>query len=84
MKTPPFHALAKKRWPKAEWIDGEGPWALLAHCRVLTVTLWPDKAAAEKQKAFIDKTACGGFCRGELGHEILLLKLPSKPATAKK
>jgi hypothetical protein len=37
---------AKKHWPKAEWILGNGNIALLAHCGVLTVTLWTDEEEA--------------------------------------
>jgi hypothetical protein len=33
--TPLQNAL--KRWPKAEWIEGTGRYACLAHCGNLTV-----------------------------------------------
>ena len=63
-------AEARKRWgQKAAWIQGDGQFALLARCRVLTVTLWPTMAEAEENKKFIDEMACGGGCTGD--HEII-------------
>jgi len=57
--------------PNAEWIDGEGEWALIAWCRVPTVTLWPDQTSA--QDALDRLGPCGGFChrRHEVVHVIL-------------
>ena len=46
---------AMKHWPKAEWIMGNGNIALLAHCGVLTVTLWTDEEEAKNQKKFINR-----------------------------
>jgi hypothetical protein len=66
-----YRQMAKKRWPKACWIDGDGGWALLAHCRVLSVSLWPTREEAEKSKAGIDRTGCGGCCANR--HEIVHL-----------
>ncbi len=64
---------ARKRWGKqAEWITGEGQFALLAWCRVLTVTLWKTRDEAEEQKKFIDETGCGGLCTRK--HEIIDLR----------
>lgn len=68
---------AKKRWGKeAAWITGNGQFALLAWCRVLTVTLWSTRAEAEAQKEVIDRTACGGGCFGSSAHEIIDLSIP--------
>ena len=64
-------ALAKCLWPRAAWIVGEGEFAVLAHCRALTVSLWADAAAAEESKLFIDRSKCGGLCRG--AHEVVHL-----------
>jgi hypothetical protein len=69
-----WRAEAKRRWGnKAAWIQGKGQFALLAWCRVLTVTLWSTKAEAEVQKMEIDRTACGGLCTGN--HEIIDLSI---------
>lgn len=69
-----YLATAKCMWLRAEWVAGEGPYALLAHCRVLTVTLYKNAEAAEKQKKTIDTTACGGMCNSR--HEIIQIALP--------
>lgn len=67
---------AQERWgEEAEWITGDGQYALLAWCRVLTVTLWSTRAEAEEQKRFIDEYACGGLCTKN--HEIIDLGIPT-------
>jgi hypothetical protein len=67
-----YQGVAKCRWGRrAEWIDGEGPFAVLARCRVLTITLWPTLQEAKDAKAEIDDTGCGGMCSNR--HEIVNL-----------
>ena len=70
-----YRAVARCIWPRAEWIEGEGPFALLAHCRVLTITLYADADAAATHKRQIDTTGCGGRCSGN--HEIVQITLPA-------
>jgi hypothetical protein len=65
----PFRAEARRRWPGAEWIYGEGPFALLAHCEILTITLHDTRAKAEEAKRAIDETFCGHTCNKQ--HEIV-------------
>ena len=55
---------------KAEWVVGEGEWATLAWCRVLTVTLWPTFEKAASALATIEG-GCGGYCHQD--HEIVRL-----------
>jgi hypothetical protein len=65
-----WQAEAKKLWGnEAAWIDGDGPFALLARCRTLTVTLWGTRDEAERQKSIIDGTGCGDACNR--AHEIV-------------
>jgi hypothetical protein len=59
--------------PRAAWVDGIGNFALIAWCDVPTVTLWKELAAAENQKAIIDRTGCGGRCSGR--HQIVRVVL---------
>jgi hypothetical protein len=66
-----YRTLAQCLYRRAEWINGEGPYAVLAHCRVLTVTLWKNLPAAEEAKRMIDGGACGGRCSGD--HQIVEL-----------
>jgi len=54
------HAFARCVWKRAAWVDGDGPYALLAHCRVLTLTLRPAEAEAEASKRIFDLDACEG------------------------
>jgi len=42
-----FLTVARCVWADAEWITGTGPVAVLAHCHMLTVTLYPSLARAE-------------------------------------
>jgi hypothetical protein len=76
-----YKEKAKRKWGKAAaWISGNGRYALLAHCRMLTVTLWSTMDAAEAAKKQIDATACGGACVRD--HEILDLEGIRKDADA--
>ncbi|CAN5873899.1 hypothetical protein BH23ACT5_BH23ACT5_09900 [soil metagenome] len=69
-----YRTLAKCIWKTAHWVDGEGHLALVSYCpsgpyeQAITVTLWTDHESAERQKVMIDRTDCGGRCRGQ--HEI--------------
>ncbi len=64
--------MAKCIWKRAAWVSGAGPYALLAHCQVLTVTLHRTAEAAERSKEGIDG-ACGHMCSSR--HEIVELVL---------
>ena len=57
-----WNAIARCKLKYASWINGEGRYALLAWCKPLSVTLHETRESAEKDKAGIDKTACGGNC----------------------
>jgi hypothetical protein len=67
-----YSTLAKCVWPRAAWIAGQGPFAVVAWCDVLTVTLHQDHAAALEAKRITDASACGGRCTGR--HEIVRLE----------
>ena len=61
---------AEQVWPEAEWISGSGDLALVAHCpRGVTVTLHLSREGAERARAGIDRTSCGGRC--EKDHEVV-------------
>jgi hypothetical protein len=80
----PYHhhrshrTLARCAWPKAYWVSGSGPWATLAHCKVLTVELHRTRAEAETAMRMIDGTGCGGGCYRH--HEIVHLRLEPREA----
>lgn len=74
-----WNKIAWDRWPEAEWIDGNGQYALLAHCGDLTITLWPTMQEAEKSKRSIDETGCGHDCYEDgYDHEIITLDAKQK------
>jgi hypothetical protein len=67
-----YNTFARCIWGRrAIWVKGEGPYALLAWCRVLSVSLWPTEEDACWSMDFIDRTCCGGFCHGD--HEVIRL-----------
>jgi len=78
-----YVTIARRRWPNAAWIIGEGPYASVSSCHhypdhewdepcsCVTVMLFEDHAEAAEAKAFIDKLACGGCCTRD--HKIVNL-----------
>lgn len=56
-----YRKTATRLW-RPIWTDGDGPVALVAFCKVPTVTLWPDHDHAERSRRFIDTYGCGGGC----------------------
>lgn len=64
-----YITFAKKLYPKAIWINGQGQYALLAYCGGLTVTLHETQESAVKSKETIDQTGCGSQCRNS--HKIV-------------
>lgn len=69
-----YRALARRRWPVTCWIDGNGPIAVVAYCRITSVSLWRDQAAADAARAYIDYYACGGMCNRR--HDTVDLREP--------
>src|SRR5689334_14327070 len=67
-----WHEQASRRWRGASWIVGDGPFAVVAHCRTVSVSLEETLEAARKQKQLIDTSACGGQCCKD--HEIVDLR----------
>ncbi|GAB2474443.1 hypothetical protein [Xylanimonas ulmi] len=82
MKTYRQHRCARKHrterafmrcaLPRAVWVVGEGAYAVIAWCRVTTVSLHEELDSAEASKRLIDNHGCGGACRG--AHEIVLVE----------
>lgn len=73
-----YRTTAKKRWPDAEWISGDGPYASLAHCNVLTVQLHTTRTGAERAISFIDRIGCGGACSRD--HDLVVLETEIGPS----
>lgn len=66
-RTP--RAFVKCAIKRLEWVQGDGHLALIAWCKVPTVTLHTDMATALSAKQMIDGTGCGGRCQNR--HEIV-------------
>jgi hypothetical protein len=61
---------ARKRWNGIlAWVRGEGQYAVLSACaRDMTARLYPTLPAAREGLAELDRTFCGGGCRGKQGN----------------
>lgn len=70
-----FQTFAKCVWPRAAWIAGTGPFAVVAYCRHITVTLHPDAETAQAALAVIDGGGCGGRCSRH--HRLVRLEPPT-------
>jgi hypothetical protein len=73
-----YRTAAACIWKRAAWIAGDGPYASVSYCGVLTVALYPTADEALAAKRFIDRLACGHRCRRESGHEVVHLLDPSQ------
>jgi hypothetical protein len=71
-----FAAFIRCAIPRAAWVVGEGPFALVAWCRTPSVTLHEDLGSARQAKAGIDATGCGGSCSGN--HDIVRIEMPQR------
>jgi hypothetical protein len=78
-----YQAMAKCLWPRAVWVEGEGPYATVSYCQSpsyrgnsTSVMLHKTEAAAGKAMAAIDRFGCGGGCTEN--HRLLELVLPEK------
>jgi hypothetical protein len=70
-----YETVAECLWPRATWISGDGPYAVLAHCNdLLTVNLHADQPTAEESIGALDQFGCGYACGRR--HEIVLISLP--------
>jgi len=63
---PCYRTWARCAWSSASWISGNGPYAVVARCRAgaHTITLHDDLDRARASLAAIDRSRCGGVCRG--------------------
>jgi len=70
-----YRTLAACEWldDRPIWINGEGPYGVLAWCGGLTITLWSMYEEALKAKSYIDANFCGHYCYKK--HEIVELEL---------
>ena len=58
-----WYAETRLRWAgKAEWVTGEGRYALVEPCRVLTIRLFPNKRDAVAALKLANTAGCGPGC----------------------
>jgi len=70
-------ALAHCMFPRAGWIAGDGPFAVVVGCGVTSVTLHADVEAAEHALEAVGATGCGGRCVRR--HELVRLDFGGTP-----
>lgn len=78
-RTANAHARCLYRY--AEWVAGEGRWATLAGCGVLTIVLHRTKEEALAALAAIDTYGCGHRCpvvKAWARHRLVLLGDPGR------
>jgi hypothetical protein len=52
-----------QKWGEhARWLSREGTFAVIVLCREISFFLWATKDVADKAKAHLDQTGCGGGC----------------------
>jgi len=73
-----YVSQARRRWPEAVWIIGNGAYASVAYCGDTSVMLFSTQAEAMTAKEFIDRTACGHACHRR--HEIVHLATTRRAA----
>jgi hypothetical protein len=73
-----YRAVARRRWPGAVWVDGEGRYASVALCGVPSVQLFETREAAERAKRTIAWIGCGSGCHRQ--HGIVKLGPPEEAA----
>lgn len=59
--------------PTLSWVAGVGDYAVVAWCRVPTVTLWPTPTLAESSLRELNALRCGGRCTGR--HEVIQISI---------
>ena len=72
---PTYRSWAQCTWPSAAWISGEGKHAVISRCRAgsPTVSLHADPYRARAALAVLNRSQCGGVCRG--AHELVRIVL---------
>ena len=65
-----WYAEVRRRWAgMAEWVSGEGRFALLEPCRALTIQLFESQWSALVARNQINDAECGEGCLGS--HEVI-------------
>lgn len=57
-----WQSLAECTWPEAAFVTGEGPFALVARCGMVSVALYATAAEARRRWKRMDTVGCGRGC----------------------
>lgn len=66
-----FQSLAECIWPDAAYITGDGPYALVAHCDMLSVALYGTAVEAGDARRRLASVGCGRTCKRR--HQLAVL-----------
>ena len=64
-----YQSLAECRWPEAAFVTGDGPWALVARCDMVSVALYATRDEARRRRKRLDTVGCGRGCEGQ--HDVV-------------
>lgn len=65
--------------PTLAWVQGAGVYAVIAWCKVPTVTLWPTPTLAGSALRELNAIRCGGRCTNR--HEVIRVDVGTKEAS---
>jgi hypothetical protein len=66
-----WQSLAECRWPEAAFVTGDGPFALVARCDMVSVALYETAHEAARRWKRMDTVGCGRGC--DHRHEVVEL-----------
>jgi len=69
-----YQSLAECCWPEAAYLTGDGPFAVLARCGLLSVSLYPTRDEAQRRLRRLVADGCGRGCEGR--HDLVDLGQP--------
>jgi hypothetical protein len=72
-RKPDWKRRARRRWRRTCWITGDGPYAVVAHCREVSVSLHHTQENADECLRSLARSGCGGAC--VMDHEIVDLQV---------
>lgn len=66
-----YQSLAECMWPAVAYVIGDGPFAVLAHCDMFTVSLYETSTEARRRARALEANGCGKTCEGR--HELIAM-----------
>jgi len=66
-----WQAVAECTWPDAAFVTGDGPFALVARCDMVSIALYETAHEVQRRWKRMDTIGCGRRC--EHRHEVVVL-----------